>query len=77
MFNRYWIFSYWVEIFFFVRKVYIPHLRLIFFMTKPKPVIPANVDPVKLADEIKGDMASEWLKRRESIKSKPLLVRQF
>ncbi|MEK6984430.1 MAG: hypothetical protein AABX33_07690 [Nanoarchaeota archaeon] len=46
-------------------------------MTKPKPVIPANVDPVKLADEIKGDMASEWLKRRESIKSKPLLVRQF
>ena len=45
-------------------------------MTKFKPVIPANVDPIKLADEIKGDMASEWLKRREKIKSKPLLVQQ-
>ena len=45
-------------------------------MTKPKQIIPEDVDPIKLADEIKGDMATEWLKRRESIKSKPLLVRQ-
>lgn len=45
-------------------------------MKKTKPLIPANVDPIKLADEIKGDMATEWLKRREKVKSKPLLVQQ-
>ena len=45
-------------------------------MKKAKPLISANVDPIKLADEIKGDMAGEWLKRREKIKSKPLLVQQ-
>ncbi|MBS3096541.1 hypothetical protein J4480_03820 [Candidatus Woesearchaeota archaeon] len=45
-------------------------------MKKHKPLIPANVDPIALADEIKGDMASEWLKRREKIKSKPLLAQQ-
>ena len=38
--------------------------------------IPANVDPIKLADEIKGDMTAEWIKRREKIKSKPLLVQR-
>jgi len=43
---------------------------------KSKVKIPANIDPIKLADEIKGDMAGEWLKRREKIKSKPLLVQQ-
>ena len=45
-------------------------------MKKLKPLIPANVDPVKLADEIKGDMAAEWIKRRQAIKkeAKPLLV---
>ena len=45
-------------------------------MAKLKHIIPANVDPIKLADEIKGDMAGEWLKRREKIKSKSLLVQQ-
>lgn len=45
-------------------------------MTKTKPSIPINVDPIKLADEIKEDMAGEWMKRREKIKSKPLLVQQ-
>ena len=42
---------------------------------KIEPIIPANVDPIKLADEIKGDMAAEWLKRRERVKLKPLLAR--
>jgi hypothetical protein len=39
-----------------------------------RPKIPANIDPVKLADEIKGDMASEWIRRRQTVKreSKPL-----
>lgn len=41
-----------------------------------KPLIPKDVDPIKLADEIKGDMAAEWLKRRENIKLKPLAVQQ-
>ena len=45
-------------------------------MKRSKPVVPANVDPVKLADEIKGNMATEWIKRREKIKAKPLLVQQ-
>lgn len=44
---------------------------------KTKVKIPANVDPIKLADEIKGDMASEWVKRREKVKPKPLLVQQL
>ena len=43
---------------------------------KPKIKIPANVDPIKLADEIKANMTTEWLKRRVRIKSKPLLVQQ-
>lgn len=41
---------------------------------KFEKLIPKNVDPIKLADEIKGDMASEWLERREKIKPKSLLV---
>ena len=45
-------------------------------MAKIEPHIQANVDPIKLADEIKGNMAVEWIKRREKIKSKPLLVQQ-
>jgi len=31
---------------------------------------------IDLADEIKKGMTDEWLKRREKIKSKPLLVQQ-
>jgi len=31
---------------------------------------------IELADEIKKGMTDEWLKRREKIKSKPLLVQQ-
>ena len=45
-------------------------------MANIKPKIPANVDPIRLADGIKGDMATEWLKRREKVKSKPLLVQR-
>ncbi len=30
---------------------------------KPEAIIPADVDPVKLADKIKGNMTTEWLKR--------------
>lgn len=40
-------------------------------MKKAKVKIPANIDPIKLADEIKGDMASEWIKRRHAIKREP------
>ena len=36
--------------------------------------IPGSMDPIKLADEIKGDMAEEWLDRREKVKPKPLLA---
>ncbi|MBI2542350.1 hypothetical protein HYV80_06590 [Candidatus Woesearchaeota archaeon] len=32
---------------------------------------------IELADEIKRGMTDEWLKRRERIKSKPLLVQQY
>lgn len=31
---------------------------------------------IKLADEIKSGMTNEWIKRREKVKSKPLLVQQ-
>ena len=31
---------------------------------------------IDLADKIKSGMTDEWLKRRENIKSKPLLVQQ-
>lgn len=30
---------------------------------KSKVKIPANIDPIKLADKIKGNMTTEWLKR--------------
>lgn len=30
---------------------------------KYKSKIPKNVDPIKLADKIKGDMTTAWLKR--------------
>ena len=47
-------------------------------MKKAKPIIPANVDPIKLADEIKSGITTEWIKRRRAIKRevKPLLVQQ-
>ena len=32
---------------------------------------------IELADEIKRGMTDEWIKRRETLKSKPLLVRQY
>jgi hypothetical protein len=41
-------------------------------MKAQKALIPANVDPIKLADEIKGDMAKEWLKRKKAISAPPL-----
>ena len=31
---------------------------------------------IELADEIKRGITDEWLKRREKVKSKPLLVQQ-
>lgn len=45
-------------------------------MVKAKAKIPANVDPIKLADEIKKGMAANWAKRRKAMKHefKPLLV---
>ena len=43
-------------------------------MKKAKLKIPANLDAIKLADSIKGDIAAEWLKRRQKAKFKPLLV---
>ncbi len=46
-------------------------------MAKSKAKIPANVDPIKLADEMKSGITIEWIKRRRAIKRevKPLLVR--
>ena len=46
-------------------------------MGKFKPIIPANVDPIKLADEIKRGMATEWLKRyNKFFKPKSHLAKQ-
>ena len=45
-------------------------------MAKARAKIPANVDPIKLADEIKKGMTTNWIKRRKAMKRevKPLLV---
>lgn len=43
-------------------------------MVKLKPIIPANVDPIKLADEIKGDLTTEFIKRMKKVESKAPLV---
>ena len=45
---------------------------------KPKIKIPANIDPIKLADDIKSGITTEWIKRRKAIKHelKPLLVQK-
>lgn len=43
-------------------------------MAKLKPIIPANVDPIKLADEIKGDLTTEFIKRMKKVESKVPLV---
>ena len=43
-------------------------------MVKLKPVIPANVDPIKLADEIKGDLTAEFIKRMKNVESTVPLV---
>ena len=44
-----------------------------------KPIIPANVDPIKLADKIKGDLTGKWLesiKRIRARRFKSLRVKQ-
>ena len=43
-------------------------------MAKFKPIIPVNVDPIKLADEIKGDLTTEFIKRMKRVESKVPLV---
>ena len=45
-------------------------------MIKSKVKVPANIDTIELADYMKTGITTSWLKRREKIKSKPLLVRQ-
>ncbi len=37
-------------------------------------MIPANVDPIKLADEIKGDLSAEFIKRMKKLEVKAPLV---
>ena len=46
-------------------------------MKKLKIKIPANADPIKLADDMKSGITTEWIKRRRAVKRevKPLLVR--
>ena len=39
-------------------------------------LIPKNVDPIKLADEIKGDLTTEFIKRMKKIEPKFPLVLQ-
>lgn len=36
---------------------------------KSEAIIPKNVDPIKLADKIKGNITKMWIKRRNYIKS--------
>lgn len=43
-------------------------------MKDPKKM--TTKERIDLADEIKRGMTDEWIKRREKIKSKPLLVQQ-
>lgn len=45
--------------------------RIVKSQWKPRAVIPADVDPIELADIIKGDMTTEWLKRKEMLKANP------
>ena len=40
-------------------------------------LIPKNVDPIKLADEIKGDLTKEFIKRMKKVGSKVPLVPQY
>ncbi len=37
-------------------------------------IIPKNVDPIKLADEIKGDLTAEFLKRMRKLEPTVPLV---
>ncbi|MBI2576874.1 hypothetical protein HYV84_06665 [Candidatus Woesearchaeota archaeon] len=43
---------------------------------KSKSPISSGIDSIKLADEIKGDLTSEFLKRMNRLKPKVPLVRQ-
>ena len=46
------------------------------FTMKFKGIIPKNVDPVKLADEIKGDLTTEFLKRMKRVEPRlPLALK--
>ena len=44
-------------------------------MAKLKPIIPANVDPIKLADEIKGDLTADFIKRMKKLPKLPLVLK--
>ena len=43
-------------------------------MTKTKPSIPVNMDPIKLADEIKRGMTKEFLKDIKNIRKADKLM---
>lgn len=36
---------------------------------KFKSMIPKNIDPIELADEIKRDLTKNWIERRSELKS--------
>jgi hypothetical protein len=44
-------------------------------MAKNKPIIPANVDAIELADRIKGDLTDEFIKRMKKAPKVPLVLR--
>ncbi|MBI2659038.1 hypothetical protein HYX05_02985 [Candidatus Woesearchaeota archaeon] len=43
-------------------------------MAKLKPIIPANVDPIKLADEIKRGMTKKFFKEIKNIRKVDRLI---
>ena len=58
-----------------MRKVYIVVFQYFYYMKDPKKMTTEEL--IELADKIKSGMTDEWIKRREKIKSKPLLVQQY
>ena len=60
---------------FYAKVLYIP-FSLSLITMKFENLIPKNVDPIKLADEIKGDLTAEFIKRMKKIEPKVPLVLQ-
>ena len=54
----------------FIKPIFSP------IIMKSKSSISPDIDPIKLADEIKGDLTSEFLKRMNRLKPKVPLARQ-